>query len=117
MTAARKGTETGLQSGSFATLAYTVEIGGGMRFLTGFVPVLGILAQTAQPIPPYVPVPPVRPEPIPTQIPQFPSIGRYPARPIALAFRSSPAADPVVKVEAKYTPEARAAGLQGIVSL
>jgi TonB family protein len=79
-----------------------------MRILVGFVPVLAVLAQTAQPIPPYTPVPPVRPEPIPTQIPT-PYSSRLP--------KIGPAAVPVRKVAAKYTPEARAAGLQGTVSL
>jgi len=78
-----------------------------MRILVGFVPVLAILAQTAQPIQPYTPSPPVRPEPIPTQIP----------RPYPVPKPRLSGAVAVRKVEAQYTPEARAAGLQGTVSL
>jgi TonB family protein len=82
-----------------------------VRFLIGLVSVLGLMAQTVpvQPIPTQVP--PANPQPIPrtftpptfgTNAPHAPLIPRYP---------------PLRKVEAKYTAEARAAALQGTVSL
>jgi TonB family protein len=62
-----------------------------MRFLVSFVPVLALLAQNRSAAP----------------VPQIPPINISPA--------SYPV--PVQKVEPKYTEEARAAGLQGTVSL
>ena len=89
-----------------------------VRFAIGLFSVVGLVAQTVpvQPIPTQVP--PVRPEPIPTQIPSAPLIPfPDPTAGVNATPRIRPTPVILHKVEPKYTAEARAAGLQGVVSL
>jgi TonB family protein len=90
-----------------------------MRKFIAFVPALALMAQSqsTQPIPTQFP--PVRIEPIPTQLPGPPTLSPVPVpRPgMTIGGPQTIRAVLVHRVEPQYTPAARAAGLQGTVSL
>jgi len=88
-----------------------------MRKFIAFVPALALMAQSqsTQPIPTQFP--PVRIEPIPTQIPEPQRPRPVPEPGLTIRGPQIGPAVPVHRMEPQYTAEARAAGLQGTVSL
>jgi TonB family protein len=89
-----------------------------MRKLIAFAPALALMAQSqsTQPIPTQFP--PVRIEPIPTQMPGPPTLSPAPGPGPGMVIRGPQIRAVLVhRVEPQYTPAARAAGLQGTVSL